>query len=581
MHGRLAEVVPTLEERARHLALASQGPDAAVAAELDQAAAHAVRRGASVVAARLFELAAQSTPPTASDQRRRRLVDAAEQLRAGGQFAGTRALLEPLAPELARGPEHARALFVLAWTAASWADAVELCRNALEEVEDDELRVRIHHWLGLVWMLQGNVRLSRDHARQAVEIAERAQNPVSLCRAHGLLVLTSMLVGEPVPDSELERARTFEPAARDHPTFYTPSLANAALLVYRDRLDEARAVFEEGLRIVSERGDEEMVVVVMFHLGLLELRAGRWSLAAEHAAYAHEIVSSFESPVRRGTFRYLQGTVAAHQGLAEQARGFLEEAAALTEAFGDRYFAIETSTSLGFLELSLGELEAARERLQPLPDRLVEMGYREPALFESVPTLVEALAGLGRAHEAEPPAELFEGLARAVEAPLALAQAARCRALIAGALGDVAGAHAACAEALAHHERAPWPFERGRTLLVLGAVLRRDGRKAKAREAFTEALALFEQVGARLWADKARTELARISGRRVGGAALTASERELAALIARGLSNREAAAALFVTPKTVETKLSRIYAKVGVHSRTQLVNWLAEEDGQV
>src|SRR5690606_32552227 len=168
-------------------------------------------------------------------------------------------------------------------------------------------------------------------------------------------------------------------------------------------------------------------------------------------------------------------------------------------------------------------------------------------------------------------------LAGAADAPLALAQAARCRSLIAAAQGDLDGALAALDEALAHHARAPVPFEHARTLLVLGSTLRRRRKQAKARDALSRGHAEFERLGARLWADRARAEMARIGGRRAGGAVLTASERELAALVAQGRSNREAAAALFVTPKTVETKLSRIYTKLGIRSRTQLARWVAEQ----
>jgi DNA-binding NarL/FixJ family response regulator len=121
------------------------------------------------------------------------------------------------------------------------------------------------------------------------------------------------------------------------------------------------------------------------------------------------------------------------------------------------------------------------------------------------------------------------------------------------------------------------PFERARTLLALGLVQRRAKRKRAAREALEQALATFEQLGARLWAEKARAELARISGRPAATGELTETERRIAALAAEGLSNKEIASALFVTPKTVGTQLSRIYRKVGVHSRTELARHISGE----
>ena len=115
------------------------------------------------------------------------------------------------------------------------------------------------------------------------------------------------------------------------------------------------------------------------------------------------------------------------------------------------------------------------------------------------------------------------------------------------------------------------PFEEARTLLVLGATRRRARMKRPAREALEQALAIFDELGARLWAEKARAELARIGGRRAPATGeLTPTEQRIAALAAEGRSNKEIATALFVTPKTVGTQLSRIYRKVGVHSRTEL-----------
>jgi DNA-binding NarL/FixJ family response regulator len=132
--------------------------------------------------------------------------------------------------------------------------------------------------------------------------------------------------------------------------------------------------------------------------------------------------------------------------------------------------------------------------------------------------------------------------------------------------------------ALAEHERVSMPFERARALLVLGSVRRRAKRKRAAREALEQALATFEQLGARLWAAKARDELARVGGRPPATGELTETERRIAALAAEGMSNKEIASSLFVTPKTVGTQLSRIYRKVGVRSRTELARHISRQD---
>jgi DNA-binding CsgD family transcriptional regulator len=158
--------------------------------------------------------------------------------------------------------------------------------------------------------------------------------------------------------------------------------------------------------------------------------------------------------------------------------------------------------------------------------------------------------------------------------PLAL----RCRGLLLAAQGanERASASLEAAAVAPDPPQGVNPFELGRTLLALGMVQRRAQHKRAARESLERAAETFERLGARVWSAKTRSELQRIGGRAPSRAELTATERRLAELVAEGRSNKEAAAALFVTPKTVETTLSRIYAKLGIHSRTELARRLAE-----
>jgi DNA-binding CsgD family transcriptional regulator len=138
------------------------------------------------------------------------------------------------------------------------------------------------------------------------------------------------------------------------------------------------------------------------------------------------------------------------------------------------------------------------------------------------------------------------------------------------ARGELEGASAAADQAVRLHEHLPLPFERGRALLVRGAIERRAKRKREARETLTEALEVFDGLGAALWADKAREELARIGGRAPSSLDLTPTEGKVAALVAAGSTNREVADALFVSVNTVEAHLKRIYRKLGIRSRTEL-----------
>jgi DNA-binding CsgD family transcriptional regulator len=151
---------------------------------------------------------------------------------------------------------------------------------------------------------------------------------------------------------------------------------------------------------------------------------------------------------------------------------------------------------------------------------------------------------------------------------------ARGRALVAAGRGDHESARAHIERALAAHERLPQPFERARTLLAQGTIERRGKRRAAARDALTAALELFDGLGAALWAEQAAAELARIPGRGRASSELTETERRVAELVADGLSNKEVAARLFVSVRAVESNLSKVYAKLGVRSRSQLASRL-------
>jgi DNA-binding CsgD family transcriptional regulator len=185
--------------------------------------------------------------------------------------------------------------------------------------------------------------------------------------------------------------------------------------------------------------------------------------------------------------------------------------------------------------------------------------------------------GAGELDRAEQILTPWELHARTLDRSWALAVAARVRGLLRGSVGDLEGAFDCFREALAQHERTRDPFQRARTLLALGATQRRAKQRRAARETLEQALAVFAGLPAPLWAEKARAELARIGGRTASRGELTEGERRIAALVTDGRSNREVAAALFLTEHSVETALSRVYRKLGVRSRTELAAWLARD----
>jgi DNA-binding CsgD family transcriptional regulator len=178
-------------------------------------------------------------------------------------------------------------------------------------------------------------------------------------------------------------------------------------------------------------------------------------------------------------------------------------------------------------------------------------------------------------------AALLAGLEHCYRDPVTAAAAARCHGILAAARGDLAGAAAELTRALQLGDLITRdPVERGRTMLTLGAVQRRLKQRRSARETLGAAIALFEGAHAALWAARAQEELARVSGRPARPGELTMTERRVAELIAQGMSNRAAAADLFVTVRTIESTLTKIYAKLGVRSRTQLASLLRDQGNE-
>jgi DNA-binding CsgD family transcriptional regulator len=200
-------------------------------------------------------------------------------------------------------------------------------------------------------------------------------------------------------------------------------------------------------------------------------------------------------------------------------------------------------------------------------------------VLEVLPDAIEAAIAVGDVDQAgKQLGELEETAGLGI--PYARARASRCRGLLAAANRDFEDAFAAFDEALAAHERLSEPLEHGRTLLALGQTQRRAGRRRDARATLNKARAIFDEIGAALWEEQTRAELERLGGRKPSGHALTGAEDRVARLVAEGKTNREVAAELFVTERTVETHLTSIYRKLELHSRRELARHLAGGSGR-
>jgi DNA-binding CsgD family transcriptional regulator len=259
-----------------------------------------------------------------------------------------------------------------------------------------------------------------------------------------------------------------------------------------------------------------------------------------------------------------------HLGEIEEATAAAEHGLAIATTLESAPSMIRNLAALGFLELSAGHSARASARLGSALDVARSTGYREPGQFVFVGNLIESLVATGDLVSAARLTEELEEQGERLDRGWARVSARRGRALLAAAHGRMEEAAAAVEDALRHHSRLPMPFETARTLLVKGQIERRRKRRGAARETLTQALDAFETLGAKAWAEQARAELARVSGR-AARRDLTPTELRVARLVADGLSNKQAAAALFVSVKAVEKNLSRVYVKLGINSRAQLV----------
>jgi DNA-binding CsgD family transcriptional regulator len=571
VHRRLAGVADDDEERARHLALGADGPDGQVAAALEAAAAHAARRGATATAAELLELAVSHTPSGEPDTGRDRELRAAEHHRLAGDPARARSILEGLFDRVPSGPIRADVLLALARVERSNLPAVVgLCDQALEEAgADDKRAATILTYLSWIRMLQADIRRALADARAALGRAERVGDPVLIARAIARVAMSETWTLQVTPDL-LERGIAIEESLGYWLELHSsPRWTLARRLTCLDELDRARTLMEAAEGAAVERGDEETRALILFFLSALEIHAGRWRRAQEYITAGLELAEQLDDQQLSGMMSGAQADLDIVCGRIEAAREGIAHSLAISDVVEDTLLRISKLDSAGFLELSAGNLAAAAGHLRPLPQLLLSHGWNQPMMSSAWQHAIEALIGVGELTQAGTYLEAYEKRARKAAAPSAIAIAARCRALLAAASGNIDDALEWSSEALRRHERAARPFERARTQLLVGAIRRRARQKRAAREALRSALLTFESLGALLWADRARDELARVGGRRSGDG-LTDTEQRMAALAAQGLSNKEIAAAAFVSVHTVEIHLSSVYRKLGLRSRTEL-----------
>jgi ATP/maltotriose-dependent transcriptional regulator MalT len=576
LHRRLAGVVADPEERARHEALGTSGPDERVAASLDDAARDADVRGAPEVAVELAELARRLTPPDDTTAQSRRTLALADYVFRAGDAEEARRLLDGSA--YVAGPLRARALELAArlqHVSGTSQAAVARCEEALAEAGDDvELRARIHATAALVsW---DDFNRARRHARAALDLLENLDEPDPGVLSQALMayVEAEFFTGRGLPMEAVERGLELERLAPAPCVSDRMSAALGVWLKYQGDFDGARRWLEAAHRAAIEEGDDSSLPYVVGHFPQLELWTGDWARAEETALEHLELSEQTAQPDQRRQAIYNLALVHAHKGRVEEAEAEARELLRDAEAEGERWGASNALAVLGLIALSLERPAEAAEHLERNVELREGIGSQEP--LRAWGHCAEALVEIGQLDRAAEVLAVLESRARAVDRVPLLAVAACGRALLAAARQDLDEAAAALEEAIAHHERVTVPFDLARTLVVAGQVRRRRGERRAARDALEQARTIFDELGAPLWSARAEAELRRVPIRRGAGDDLTPTEERVAELVASGQTNREVATALFMSPKTVEANLSRIYRKLGIRSRAELGATMAE-----
>jgi ATP/maltotriose-dependent transcriptional regulator MalT len=550
-------------------------PDPAVAQVLQEAAVDARGRAAFATAARGFARAAELFVD--DEQRARALLQAAGAATVAGESARALDLAERGA-QLATDPLLQADLRVLAArTQLRLGEPVRAGQALVREAERVEGQdpVRAATFLiesAVTHMIDGTVR-------DMFAIAARVRE-VSGGAAPGLELLATMLMGEAqialgeteAGDALLESAEPFlygsQPVIGPPEVF---ALAGQASM-WAERFERAEAIYDRLIGALRETGAAGGLVYPLASRSHLDFRLGRWPAAL---ADADEAVRLGEETGQESLLAHSLGalaTVEAGLGRADAARAHGSRTAALGEAQGAPATSLYGHGALALLELGLGNLEEALHHGLAAERTSAETQADEPGIVRWAPDLIEILWRLGRAGQVE---ERLAALAQQAERPRhswARAAVERLRGLMAA--DDAVDAH--FARAIELHEETRQPFETARTQLLHGERLRRARRRADARAPLRSALATFERLGAEPWTERARSEL-RATGGPTGSAApaiatdeLTAQELQIALQVAQGRTNREVAAALFLSAKTIAYHLGSIYRKLGIRRRTEL-----------
>ncbi len=580
-HAALADAVTDPVERAHHLALVAPGRDAGVAATLSEAAAAARRRGARASAARLGLLAADRTPHEEDEPGLR--LTAAEDALSSGEFAMARSIAEDVLARATRPAERVRAWIVLLDSSGqALAELDDVFPRALDDARDDPaLLAPLHYRLAWrAWLVKGSATRAREEAATAARLAAEAGD-----RRTEILSLTKQALAEfSTGDLEAERTLTRalsgpqDPAIRfDH---NGPVFLRYRHHLLHDRLEEARGELRSLTYAVRQRGAVESLFMCLYGSSQVEILRGRCDRALDLAYQCLRLAE--DSELSQGPAWCAVAFAEAAGGSLDDALAAAERGIAHSEDDGDLLFLPPTLHAAGHVRLMRGDPAGAVGALTRV--RLLEagQGLAEPAMRRWHADLAEALAATGAVDEA---AELVEETRRdatRLGRRSVLAVLDRAAALVAAARGETEVAADGLRRAVAKLAMLPYPLEEGRAHLDLGRLLRSRGETRPARESLRAAHRAFTRAKATPWIEAATAELDGldtdvpvISAESDPLRELAGVERRVAVLVAEGATNREIAARLYISVKTVEAALTRTYRKLGVRSRVDVARMAA------
>ncbi|MFE5513747.1 AAA family ATPase [Streptomyces sp. NPDC056529] len=582
-HAALAEVVDDPVEAVRHRALATDSPDEELAAEVADAADLARRRGNSALAAELALLAAESTPGRHGTRRIARLVDAAEEAaRAARADLAMRAATDLLARDAVPADRVRARLAVLDTAGQGLTGLDEMYVHAMEDSEGDTaLRAAVQLRLAVKYVLaDGDPHRSRTAAVESAALAASMGDPRTAAQALTVQARMERALGSPDADAVLAQARALELAERPLGIRNAAQILTIRHALFDDRLVEARDELGALLPLVQRRGSVEDAIELFRTLAEIESRIGPCAAALAHAGQS--LALTLEAGLSPGPAWYALALAETAGGSFARAASYARRSVQASEEEGDRVFLSRSRYALGRVQLVNGDVAAALETLRRVQADERAQSTVDPSMLRWHEELAEALLANDAADEALALLAEVRPVAERLGRSTVLLGCDRAYALCLAAEGRTDEAAELLTRTAGEFGRAGLPLERGRALIALARVERRRRRRSAAQGALHEAASVFERAGAAPWLALAGETPAGEGP--AGGpgseeavpalSSLTEAELRLARLVGQGASNQEAAAKLYLSVKTVEARLTRIYQKLDVRSRAQLATAL-------